>query len=88
MITWLRTIRQHERGIVERFGKFKKVLDPGLYYLFPSLFDSIVEKIDMRERVLETLFCIPTNEYHRICFIFIQGEETALTARSLSTVMG
>src|SRR4030042_1432103 len=53
MAVWLRTIHQHERGIVERFGKFKNILEPGLYYILPSLFDSIVEKIDMRERVID-----------------------------------
>ena len=53
MAVWLKTIQQHERGIVERFGKFKRILEPGLYYIFPSLFDSIVEKIDMRERVID-----------------------------------
>ncbi|MFC1925806.1 SPFH domain-containing protein [Chloroflexota bacterium] len=53
MAVWLSTVRQHQRGIVERFGKFKRVLDPGLYYVFPSLFDTIVEKVDMRERVID-----------------------------------
>ena len=53
MPSWLRVIQQHQRGIVERFGKFQRVLEPGLYYKFPSLFDSVVEKIDMRERVID-----------------------------------
>lgn len=53
MPAWLTIIQQHQRGIAERFGKFKRVLEPGLYYKFPSLFDSVVEKIDMRERVID-----------------------------------
>jgi len=53
MSVWLNVVQQHQRGIVERFGKFKGVLEPGLYYKFPSLFDSIVEKVDMRERVID-----------------------------------
>ena len=53
MPAWLRIVQQHERGIVERFGKFKRVLEPGLYYIGPSLFDSVVDKVDMRERVID-----------------------------------
>ncbi len=53
MPAWLKIVQQHERGIVERFGKFKRILEPGLYYIGPSLFDSVVDKIDMRERVID-----------------------------------
>ncbi len=53
MPAWLTIIQQHQRGIAERFGKFKRVLEPGLFYKFPSLFDSVVEKVDMRERVID-----------------------------------
>jgi len=53
MPAWLRVVQQHQRGIVERFGKFKRVLEPGLYYVGPSLFDSVVDKIDMRENVID-----------------------------------
>ncbi|MFC2017966.1 SPFH domain-containing protein [Chloroflexota bacterium] len=53
MATWRATVQQNERGIVERFGKFKSVLEPGLHYKLPSLFDSIVVKIDMREAVID-----------------------------------
>ena len=53
MAVWLSIIRQHQRGIAERFGKFKAVLEPGIHYKFPSLFDSIVERVDMRERVID-----------------------------------
>lgn len=33
MAVWLRTVRQHQKGIVERFGKYKRTLEPGLYYI-------------------------------------------------------
>lgn len=53
MAIWRTIINQNERGIVERFGKFKRILEPGLNYVFPSLFDSIVARIDMRETVID-----------------------------------
>ena len=53
MAAWLKIIHQHERGIAERFGEFKRVLEPGLYYKWPSLFDAVVDKVDMCERVID-----------------------------------
>ncbi len=47
----VRIIRPYERGLVERLGKFQRVLDPGLNMIIP-LFDSVA-KIDMREVVLD-----------------------------------
>jgi len=45
-------IRQAEKGIVERFGRYKETLDPGLKFLVPFM-DSLVSRIDMRETVLD-----------------------------------
>ena len=45
-------IRQAEKGIVERFGKYKETLEPGLKFLVPFM-DSLVSRIDMRETVLD-----------------------------------
>ncbi|MFC1976892.1 SPFH domain-containing protein [Chloroflexota bacterium] len=45
-------IRQAERGIVERFGKYKETLDPGLRFIVPFM-DSVISRIDMRETVLD-----------------------------------
>ncbi len=45
-------IRQAEKGIVERFGKYKETLDPGLKFLVPFM-DSLISRIDMRETVLD-----------------------------------
>ena len=47
----IRIIRPFERGLVERLGKFQKVLDPGLNLIMP-FFDT-VSKVDMREVVLD-----------------------------------
>lgn len=45
-------IRQAEKGLVERFGKYKETLEPGLKFLVPFM-DSLVARIDMRETVLD-----------------------------------
>jgi len=47
----IRIIRPYERGLVERLGKFHRVLDPGLNLILP-VFDTMV-KMDMREMVLD-----------------------------------
>ncbi|MFC2000228.1 SPFH domain-containing protein [Chloroflexota bacterium] len=44
-------VRQYEKGIVERFGKFHSVRDSGLQFMLP-LIDDII-KIDLRERVID-----------------------------------
>ena len=45
-------IRQAEKGIVERFGRYKETLDPGLKFIVPFI-DSVIARIDMRETVLD-----------------------------------
>jgi regulator of protease activity HflC (stomatin/prohibitin superfamily) len=45
-------IRQAEKGIVERFGRYKETLDPGLRFLVPYA-DSLRARVDMREAVLD-----------------------------------
>ncbi len=47
----IRIIRPFERGVVERLGKFHRILDPGLNLIVP-FFDMMI-KVDMREVVLE-----------------------------------
>jgi len=45
-------IHQAEKGLVERFGRYKETLDPGLRFLIPYM-DSLRARIDMRETVLD-----------------------------------
>lgn len=45
-------IHQSEKGIVERFGKYKETLDPGLRFLIPFM-DALKARVDMRETVLD-----------------------------------
>jgi regulator of protease activity HflC (stomatin/prohibitin superfamily) len=46
------TIRQAQKGIVERFGRYKETLDPGLRFLVPYV-DTLRSRIDLRETVLD-----------------------------------
>jgi regulator of protease activity HflC (stomatin/prohibitin superfamily) len=45
-------IHQAEKGLVERFGRFKETLDPGLRFLVPFM-DFLRARVDMRETVLD-----------------------------------
>jgi regulator of protease activity HflC (stomatin/prohibitin superfamily) len=45
-------IHQAEKGIVERFGRYKETLDPGLRILVPFM-DTLRARVDMRETVLD-----------------------------------
>ncbi|MDO8578610.1 MAG: SPFH domain-containing protein [Dehalococcoidales bacterium] len=45
-------IRQAEKGVVERFGRFKELLDPGLRFIIPFV-DSLRARVDLREAVLD-----------------------------------
>ena len=47
----IRIIRPFERGLIERLGKYQRLLEPGLNMIVP--FFDIVIKVDMREVVLD-----------------------------------
>ncbi len=44
-------VRPFEKGLVERLGKFNRLLDPGLNFVLP--FIDTVRKVDMREQVID-----------------------------------
>jgi len=44
-----RQVREWERGILLRIGRFKRTLQPGISWVMPG-FDSVVQKVDMRIR--------------------------------------
>ncbi len=46
-----RIIRPHQKGLVERLGKFARTADPGLAIIFPP-FENL-RKVDMREQVID-----------------------------------
>jgi regulator of protease activity HflC (stomatin/prohibitin superfamily) len=45
-------IHQAEKGLIERFGRFKEVLEPGLRFIIPFI-DRLAARVDMRETVLD-----------------------------------
>jgi regulator of protease activity HflC (stomatin/prohibitin superfamily) len=47
----LKIARQYEAGLVERFGKFRELLDPGLHLIVP--FIDKIRRVDMREIVVD-----------------------------------
>lgn len=47
-------IRQAERGLIERFGRYKETLDPGLRFIVPFI-DTLRYRVDMRETVLDVV---------------------------------
>lgn len=49
-------VRPHERGVVERMGKYRKTLGSGMSFILPWL--EYVQKVDMRE----TLIDVPSQE--------------------------
>lgn len=51
VLSSVRTIRPFERGMVERLGRFQRLLDPGLNMVLP-FFDTVL-RVDMREMVIE-----------------------------------
>ncbi len=45
-------IHQAQKGIIERFGRYKETLEPGLRFIIPFI-DALVARVDMRETVLD-----------------------------------
>ena len=47
----LKIVRQHELALIERFGKYRATLDPGLHLIVP--FIDKLRRVDMREIVVD-----------------------------------
>jgi regulator of protease activity HflC (stomatin/prohibitin superfamily) len=47
----IKIVRPYERGLVERLGKYKATVDPGLRTIIP--FVDFIRRIDMREQVVD-----------------------------------
>ena len=47
----IKIVSQYEKGLVERFGRFKKIVDPGLRWIVP--FVDRLRRVDMREQVVD-----------------------------------
>jgi regulator of protease activity HflC (stomatin/prohibitin superfamily) len=51
VLSAIRIIRPFERGLIERLGKFQRIMEPGLNLIMPFI-DTVI-KVDMREVVLD-----------------------------------
>src|SRR5687768_17044832 len=51
MATGVRIIRPYQRGVVERLGKYKATVNPGLRLIIPMI--EAVRTVDMREQVVD-----------------------------------
>jgi regulator of protease activity HflC (stomatin/prohibitin superfamily) len=47
----VKIIQQYQQGLIERFGRYRKTLDPGLHLIVP--FIEKIRKVDMREQVVD-----------------------------------
>jgi regulator of protease activity HflC (stomatin/prohibitin superfamily) len=47
----IKMVRPYQRGVVERLGKFKEVVDPGLRVIIPGV--DRMTSVDMREQVID-----------------------------------
>ncbi|WP_297464273.1 SPFH domain-containing protein [Thermococcus sp.] len=47
----VKVIRPYQRGLVERLGKFNRILEPGIHFIIP--FMERVRVVDMREHVID-----------------------------------
>ncbi|MGH9178297.1 MAG: SPFH domain-containing protein [Acidimicrobiales bacterium] len=51
VLSGVKIIRPYERGLVERLGKYRDTIEPGLRIIIP--FIERMQKVDMRERVVD-----------------------------------
>jgi regulator of protease activity HflC (stomatin/prohibitin superfamily) len=47
----IKIVQQHEQGLIERFGRYRKTVGPGFHMIVP--FIEKMRKIDMREQVVD-----------------------------------
>lgn len=47
----VKIVNQYERGLIERWGKYQRTVEPGIQFIIPFM-DSI-KKVDMREQVMD-----------------------------------
>lgn len=51
LLSAVRIVRQHERGLIETLGRYTKTVEPGLVVIFPPL--QRIRIVDMREQVID-----------------------------------
>lgn len=48
----VKVIRPYQKGLVERLGKFNRILEPGIHFIVPPFMER-VKVVDMREHVVD-----------------------------------
>jgi regulator of protease activity HflC (stomatin/prohibitin superfamily) len=94
-------VRQYERGVVFRFGKYRRLLEPGLRWIIPGI--DVATTVDMRMRTIQkqqtsiTSDNVPVEVSAVIWFevesamdatIKVQGFEGAITNLALTSLRG
>ncbi|MCL2687989.1 MAG: paraslipin, partial [Methanobrevibacter sp.] len=47
----VKILRPYEKGVVERFGKYQRIVESGLTFIIP--FIETIQKVDLREQVVD-----------------------------------
>ena len=47
----IRTVNQRQKGLIERFGKYKKTANPGLHWIVPVIDN--MRKVDITENMVD-----------------------------------
>jgi regulator of protease activity HflC (stomatin/prohibitin superfamily) len=47
----VKIVNQYERGLIERWGKYQRLVEPGIQFIVP--FMESIKKVDMREQVMD-----------------------------------
>ncbi len=47
----IKIVSQYQKGLIERFGKYRRTVDPGLNFIIP--FIEAMKRVDMREQVVD-----------------------------------
>jgi len=47
----LRIVRNHEKGVIEQFGRYHSTIDPGLRFILPIV--QTLRRVDVREKVID-----------------------------------
>jgi regulator of protease activity HflC (stomatin/prohibitin superfamily) len=79
MLGGVRIVRPFERGVVERLGRFRRTVEPGLRTMRPIV--DTMHMVDMREQLLEltstgvmTKDCVAVEVDTAVCFAPVQAE--------------
>jgi regulator of protease activity HflC (stomatin/prohibitin superfamily) len=79
MLGGVRIVRPFERGVVERLGRFRRTVEPGLRTMLPIV--DTMHMVDMREQLLEltstgvmTKDCVAVEVDTAVCFAPVQAE--------------